>query len=103
MNKQQTEQKIQTLLQAMSCAIEKQQWQNIRHVDQELVLIIAEAKVAPWYPAWQPKMQQLKSQYQHFLAVLNAQQDDLHGKMKQHQRDRDGIIAYQQLVGGNQL
>lgn len=96
MNKQQTEHKIQTLLQAMSHAIEQQQWHQIRHVDQLLVATIAQAKSAPWYPDWQPKMQELKQQYQHFLTLLNDQHNELQRKMQQHQRDRDGIIAYKQ-------
>lgn len=100
MNKQQTDQKIQTLLQAMAKAIEEQQWQHIRHFDQQLMQTLNEAKLAPWYPSWQSRVSELKGEYSHFLALINAQKNELQTRMQQHQKDRDGIIAYKQFTDG---
>ncbi|WP_404338624.1 hypothetical protein [Pseudoalteromonas mariniglutinosa] len=100
-NQQQAEQQIQTILLFMAKCIEQQNWQKLREADCQLMKLLADIKQATWFTSFAPKLTELKLQYKKNIHAISSQQSELAKKMTRHLDEREGIVAYKQLIEGN--
>ncbi|MCQ8877503.1 hypothetical protein NQT69_05580 [Pseudoalteromonas shioyasakiensis] len=100
-SQQHAEHQMQSLFASMSSYIEQRNWGKLRDADRQLLVLIEEAKQAPWFAAFSPKLVKFKAQYKKNIALISEQQNELEKKMIRHQHDREGIVAYKQLMSGD--
>ncbi|MDX3774312.1 hypothetical protein QE250_09315 [Chromatiaceae bacterium AAb-1] len=95
--------KLMSLQQHLLLAVKQQQWQQIRRLDAQLTQLLAVIEQAGLKQHFSSQLNTLQKTYQHVLTLTKTEMNRTELLMNNLAKNKQGIMAYQQITEEGQL
>jgi len=97
------EKKIERLLTYMEQAVQESNWFKVKQADKKMQLLFKALQNTSFLGSLQAQNSVLQGRYRAIITAITKQQRAVKEKMQSHQKNKEGIAAYEEYSKGSDL